>query len=129
MVQLVTRGILLDTMRVDTSDEEIEIRVRLPEADRVLSTLDSLRVRTTSGLVPLSNFITRTPVPELAQIDRIDQNRYFGVGFSDATRGRLCVAIHRLASEKRSSGKSRGCSWWVVCCYGDLVGGRALDKI
>ena len=79
MVQLVTRGILLDTMRVDTSDEEIEIRVRLPEADRVLSTLDSLRVRTTSGLVPLSNFITRTPVPELAQIDRIDQGRYFDV--------------------------------------------------
>ncbi len=79
MVQLVTRGILLDTMRVDSSDEEIEIRVRLPEADRVLSTLDSLRVRTTSGLVPLSNFITRTPVPELAQIDRIDQARYFDV--------------------------------------------------
>ncbi|MGJ8612062.1 MAG: efflux RND transporter permease subunit, partial [Octadecabacter sp.] len=79
MVQLVTRGILLDTMRVDSSDEEIEIRVRLPESDRVLSTLDSLRVRTTSGLVPLSNFITRTPVPELAQIDRIDQNRYFDV--------------------------------------------------
>ena len=79
MVQLVTRGILLDTMRVDTSDEEIEIRVRLPESDRVLSTLDSLRVRTTSGLVPLSNFITRTPVPELAQIDRIDQSRYFDV--------------------------------------------------
>jgi len=79
MVQLVTRGILLDTMRVDTSDEEIEIRVRLPENDRVLSTLDSLRVRTNAGLVPLSNFITRTPVPKLAQIDRIDQARYFDV--------------------------------------------------
>ena len=79
MVQLVTRGILLDTMRVNSSDEEIEIRVRLPETDRVLSTLDSLRVRTSSGLVPLSNFITRTPVPELSQIDRIDQNRYFDV--------------------------------------------------
>ncbi len=79
MVQLVTRGILLDTMRVDSSDEEIEIRVRLPEEDRVLSTLDSLRVRTNQGLVPLSNFITRTPVPELSQIDRIDQSRYFDV--------------------------------------------------
>ena len=79
MVQMVTRGILLDTMRVDSSDEEIEIRVRLPEQDRVLSTLDTLRVRTPSGLVPLSNFITRTPVAELAQIDRIDQKRYFDV--------------------------------------------------
>ena len=79
MVQLVTRGILLDTMRVDTSDEEIEIRVRLPEADRVLSTLDTLKVRTQDGLVPLSNFITRTPVPSLAEINRVDQKRYFDV--------------------------------------------------
>jgi len=79
MVQLVTRGLLLDTMRVDSSDEEIEIRVRLPAQDRVLSTLDSLKVRTADGLVPLSNFITRTPVASLGQIDRIDQQRYFDV--------------------------------------------------
>ncbi|HKL65120.1 MAG TPA: efflux RND transporter permease subunit [Roseovarius sp.] len=79
MVQLVTRGILLDTMRVDSSDEEIEIRVRLPEEDRVLSTLDTLKVRTENGLVPLSAFISRTPVEQLAQIDRIDQTRFFDV--------------------------------------------------
>ncbi len=79
MVQLVTRGILLDTMRVDSSDEEIEIRVRLPDEDRILSTLDTLKVRTQDGLVPLSNFITRTPVPSLAQISRVDQKRYFDV--------------------------------------------------
>ncbi len=79
MVQLVTRGILLDTMRVDSSDEEVEIRVRLPEKDRVLSTLDTLKVRTQDGLVPLSNFITREPVAQLAQINRIEQKRYFDV--------------------------------------------------
>lgn len=79
MVQLVTRGLFLDTMRVPSSDEEIEIRVRLPKKDRVLSTLDTLRVRTEGGLVPLSNFVTRTPVEKLAQIDRIDQTRFFDV--------------------------------------------------
>ena len=79
MIQLVTRGILLDTMRVPTSDEEIEIRVRLPEEYRVLSTLDTLKVRTQDGLVPLSNFVTRQPVAKLAQIDRVDQQRYFDV--------------------------------------------------
>ncbi|MAZ21455.1 efflux RND transporter permease subunit [Roseovarius sp.] len=79
MVQLVTRGILLDTMPVETSDEEIDIRVRLPEKDRVLSTLDTLKVRTNEGLVPLSNFITRKPVQGLAQIDRIDQTRFFDI--------------------------------------------------
>ncbi|MGI9390120.1 MAG: efflux RND transporter permease subunit [Boseongicola sp.] len=86
MVQLVTRGILLDTMRVDSSDEEIEIRVRLPEKDRVLSTLDNLKVRTRDGLVPLSNFITREPVAQLAQINRIDQKRFFDVK-ADVTAG------------------------------------------
>ncbi|NIZ10647.1 efflux RND transporter permease subunit [Pseudooceanicola sp. HF7] len=79
MVQLITQGLELDTMPVETSDEEISIRLRLPEEDRVLSTLDTLKVRTPEGLVPLSNFITRRPVEKLAQIKRVDQTRYFDV--------------------------------------------------
>lgn len=79
MLQLVTRGILLDTMRVDSSDDEIEIRVRLPESDRLLSTLDTLRVRTQQGLIPLSNFVTRTPVNQLPEISRIDRSRFIDV--------------------------------------------------
>ena len=79
MVQLVTRGLVLDQMRVDSSDEEIDITVRLPEGDRLLSTLDTLKVRTADGLVPLSNFISRTPVAKLGTINRIDQNRYYDV--------------------------------------------------
>ncbi|MEK6204466.1 MAG: efflux RND transporter permease subunit [Amylibacter sp.] len=79
MVQLVTRGLLLDTMRVDSSEEEIDIRVRVPEKDRILSMLDTMRVRTVYGLIPLSNFISRTPVPKLAQINRVDGERYFDV--------------------------------------------------
>src|SRR6056297_2535389 len=79
MVQLVTRGILLDTMRVPSSDDEIDIRVRFPEEARVLSTLDTLRTRTREGLVPLSNFVSYTPAPQLAEINRVDQSRVFQV--------------------------------------------------
>ena len=79
MVQLITRGLMLDTMRVDTSDEEIEIRVRLPEEDRLLATLDTLRVQTQQGLVPLSNFVTREPVALRGTIDRYGEQRYFDV--------------------------------------------------
>ncbi len=79
MVQLVTRGVLLDTMRVDSSDEEVEIRVRLPENYRILSTLDTLKVRTKEGLIPLSNFITKSPVKKLGEINRIDQKRFFDI--------------------------------------------------
>ena len=63
----------------DSNDEEIEIRVRLPEQDRVLSTLDALKVRTPDGLVPLSNFVSRKPVAKLAEINRVDQQRYYDV--------------------------------------------------
>ncbi|WP_421907030.1 efflux RND transporter permease subunit [Mameliella sp.] len=79
MVQLVTRGLAIGSYTPGTSDEEIDIRVRLPEENRVLSTLDSLKVRTPDGLVPLVNFITREPVAKLAEIERIDQTRYFDV--------------------------------------------------
>jgi len=79
MVQLVTHGLLLDTMRVDSSDEEIEIRVRLPEQYRLLSILDNLKVWTYGGQVPLSNFVTRKPIEKVAEISRDDQKRYFDV--------------------------------------------------
>ncbi|MFW2542589.1 efflux RND transporter permease subunit [Primorskyibacter sp. 2E107] len=111
MVQLVTRGVLLDTMRVDSSDEEIEIRVRMPEKDRVMSTLDTLKVRTADGLVPLANFITRTPVAKLAEITRVDQERYFdvkaGVAPSLATLvddGGEALATVRLLQDAASHG-------------------------
>jgi len=79
LIQLVTRGALLDTMRLDDAEEEIDIRARFPAADRRLSTLDTLRVSTERGLVPLANFITRAPVPQLDEITRIDGERYLMV--------------------------------------------------
>ncbi|MEM1298362.1 MAG: efflux RND transporter permease subunit [Pseudomonadota bacterium] len=77
LVQLVTRGALLGTYRPDDSDEELEIRVRFPEEDRLLSTLDQLRVPTARGPVPLAHFIERTPVPKLGEIQRRDGERFF----------------------------------------------------
>ena len=83
-------------MRVDSSDEEIEIRVRLPEEDRVLSTLDTLKVRTPDGLIPLSNFITRTPVPKLAEISRVGQKRYLDIKADVATGLMKIVRAERV---------------------------------
>ncbi|MEZ5715644.1 MAG: efflux RND transporter permease subunit [Paracoccaceae bacterium] len=104
MVQLVTRGLLLDTMRVDSSDEEIEIRVRLPEQDRVLSTLDNLKLRTQDGLVPLSNFITRKPVKKLAEINRADQKRYFDV------KAGVAKDMYRIAAQPQTAPERRAAS-------------------
>ncbi len=79
MVQMLTRGILLDTMRPQSADDEIDIRARFPAQDRLLDSLDTLRLQTEAGLVPLSNVITRTPVAELGQIERVNGQRYLDV--------------------------------------------------
>ncbi|SEA22267.1 efflux RND transporter permease subunit [Rubrimonas cliftonensis] len=75
VVSLVTRGALLDVMRPDDSDEEIDIRVRFPQGDRVLTTLERVKLRTQMGLVPLSNLLTVTPAPALAEITRMNGSR------------------------------------------------------
>lgn len=72
MVQLVTTGILIDTYRPDNTDEEVQIRVRLPEEQRTLEQLDGLRIQTSHGQVPLSNFVTRVAAPRVASITRVD---------------------------------------------------------
>jgi multidrug efflux pump len=72
MVQLVTTGVLIDTYRPDDTDEEVEIRVRLPEGQRTLEQLDDLRLETAHGQVPLSNFVRREAAPRVASITRID---------------------------------------------------------
>lgn len=79
IVQLVTRGALLDTIRPDDSDDELDIRVRFPEKDRLLSTLEELRLRTAKGLVPLSNFVSIEPLPSLGEINRYDTIRFIDV--------------------------------------------------
>ena len=109
MVQLVTRGILLDKMRVDSSDEEIEIRVRFPEKNRLLSTLDTVKLRTKDGLVPLANFVTRTPVQKLAEINRTGQKRY------------IDVKADVLPDQFRADDKSDGQSAQVVITPSDRI--------
>tara|TARA_R110002020_G_scaffold41276_16_gene121707 strand:- start:1945 stop:5289 length:3345 start_codon:yes stop_codon:yes gene_type:complete len=69
-VQLVTSGVKLGSYRPDDGGDELDIRVRLPESERTFDALDSLRIVTTQGLVPVSNFITRTAVPKVANISR-----------------------------------------------------------
>jgi multidrug efflux pump len=75
VVQLVTNGIKVGEYRPDDADEEIDIRVRFPAAYRNIEQLDLLRVQTPMGMVPISNFVTRTPIPKTGTINRTDGER------------------------------------------------------
>jgi len=79
-VQLVTNGILVGKYRPDDSQDEVDIRVRYPSESRGIHALDDLRIATSDGsLVPISNFVTRKPAPQVNSIERVDGHRVYHV--------------------------------------------------
>ena len=71
-VQLVTNGVKVGEYRPDTADDAVDIRVRYPASARGLNALDNLKITTSSGLVPISNFVQRAAAPNMDSIERID---------------------------------------------------------
>lgn len=70
VVQLVTSGLKIGEYRPDDADEEIDIRMRLPANERGFTKLDTLRVMTDFGLVPITNFVSREARPRVNTIER-----------------------------------------------------------
>ena len=75
VVRLVTNGLKLTEYRPDDSDQEIDVVVRYPLDYRTIDQLDIIRVQTAQGLIPLSNFVTRTPKRRTAELRRTDGRR------------------------------------------------------
>ena len=71
-VQLVTNGVKVGEYRPDRSDDAVDIRIRYPEEYRRINSLDSLKVMTAKGAVPISSFVTSEAVPEVDMIQRIN---------------------------------------------------------
>jgi multidrug efflux pump len=92
VVQLVTNGIKVGDYRPDDTDEEVDIRLRFPLDDRGINQLDTLRVPTDDGLVPISNFVTRSPKQRVGTIERIDGKRKMAV-LANVREGVLPSAI------------------------------------
>jgi multidrug efflux pump len=74
-IQLITNGVLVGKYRPDDVDDEVDIRVRYPEAYRGIAHLDDLRVSTPRGQVPISSFVERNARPKVSTIFRQDSKR------------------------------------------------------
>ncbi len=72
MIQLITNGALIGTANPDDSDDQIDIRVRLPEEERSLNMLNEFKLRTPNGQVPISNFVDMQAKPRVSSITRRD---------------------------------------------------------
>ena len=74
-VQLVTNGIKVAEYRPDNADDEVDIRIRYPAAERGLEALDELRVPTANGSVPASSFVSVQPSQRTDTLERFDGKR------------------------------------------------------
>ncbi len=74
-VQLLTTGLQVASYRPAGVDDEVDIRVRLPEGSRSLDQLDRLTLNTSRGQVPISNFVSIEPAPKVSTLHRIDGRR------------------------------------------------------
>lgn len=75
-VQLVTNGIKLSEYRPDDADDEVDIRVRLPESERGLQQLKNIKVNTANGTVAASSFVKRIASPRVDKVQRINGKEY-----------------------------------------------------
>lgn len=76
-IQFVTDGALVGQYRPLDADEEVDIRIRYPSNARDLKVLETLRVVTPQGAIPLSNVVKRIPKPRRDSISRRDQKNIY----------------------------------------------------
>ncbi len=75
IVRLVTNGLKVSEYRPDDSEDEIDIVVRFPNEYRTIDQLDNIRLQTSKGLIPLSNFVTREAKQKTSELRRTDTRR------------------------------------------------------
>ncbi|MGB6117490.1 MAG: efflux RND transporter permease subunit [Mesorhizobium sp.] len=97
VVQLVTGGLKLTDYRPAGADDAVDIRLRLPEDRRTLAALDELRVVTSQGSVPISNFVTRAPEQTVGILNRIDGKRTVTVQGNVASGFQVAVVQAEIA--------------------------------
>ena len=96
-VQLVTNGLKLATYRPEDANDEVDIRVRLPQHWRSLDQLSRLTINTPRGQVPLSQFVTLTPAPKIGTLHRVDGRRTLTLQADIAEGFRLDERLAALA--------------------------------
>tara|TARA_Y100000590_G_scaffold346065_1_gene396150 strand:- start:4627 stop:8022 length:3396 start_codon:yes stop_codon:yes gene_type:complete len=79
VIKLSTNGIKLGEYRPDDTSESIPIYLRYPQEGRTLDMLQNLRVNTTNGLVPISNFVEIVPMNKTGNIIRVDSKNAINI--------------------------------------------------
>ncbi|UGA53466.1 efflux RND transporter permease subunit [Vibrio sp. VB16] len=98
-VQMLTTGLVVGNYRPDDSDEELDIKVRYPKAFRHLDSLQTIRVNTSHGMVPISNFARVYPSERQPSIHKVDGKQVLTIQ-ADLAEGVQLEAVFTLLNEQ-----------------------------
>ncbi len=98
-VQMLTTGLVVGNYRPDDSDEELDIKVRYPKAFRHLDSLQTIRVNTSHGMVPISNFARVYPSERQPSIHKVDGKQVLTIQ-ADLAEGVQLEAVFALLNEQ-----------------------------
>ncbi len=79
LIQLAALGLKVGEYRPSDADDEVDICLRFPYAQRHLGSLEAMRIQTSSGLIPIQNFAKRVPVRKVGILHRYDEKRFIEV--------------------------------------------------
>ncbi|GEM73958.1 efflux RND transporter permease subunit [Vibrio sagamiensis] len=98
-VQFVTNGLKIGDYLPDDADEEVDILVRYPHDKRDIGRFDQLRVKTPSGLVPITNFADIKPDHKQDTIRRIDGRRIINIKADMAEGYNLALELPKITEQ------------------------------
>jgi multidrug efflux pump len=110
-VQLVTNGVKVTEYRPAESDKAVDILVRFPNDRRSLDQIDELRVQTTSGQVPIGNFVQRVPAQRVGYINRVAGNRVMTVSANIVDGVQTAKVQQEIAAELNKTDLGTGVTW------------------
>ena len=79
VIKLATNGLKLGEYRPDDSSKSIPLYLRYPNDGRTLDAIENLRVSTSSGLVPISNFVDIEPNNRTGNIIRVNSKNAINI--------------------------------------------------
>lgn len=113
IVRLVTNGLTVTDYRPASSEDPVDIIVRVPEDRRTLNQIDDLYIETPAGSVPISNFVVRTPSRQVGVINRIDGKRIVTVT-ANVAEGVQSSAVQQQVKEMLDETDFEGLVTWKL---------------
>lgn len=113
IVRLVTNGLTVTDYRPASSEDPVDIIVRVPEDRRTLNQIDDLYIETAAGSVPISNFVERVPARQVGVINRIDGRRIVTVT-ANVAEGVQTSAVQAQVKEMLDEADFDGLVTWKL---------------